>query len=351
MKTGLLLAAGTLFLAGGASAQTIDDSALLEQATALFSPIPHMIPKINDNAVTKEKIELGRMLFFDPRLSSSHLLSCNTCHNLAMGGDDNLETSIGHGWQAGPRNAPTVYNAVLNVAQFWDGRAEDLKTQAKGPIQAGVEMNSRPDVVVATLKSMPEYVAHFDRAFPNEDDAVTFDNLARAIEAFEATLLTPASPFDQYLEGNTNAMTEPQKRGLKTFIDTGCIACHSGVNVGGQSYHPFGVVEQPGSDILPPDDKGRFSVTETATDQYVFRAPALRNVARTAPYFHSGRVWDLKQAVAVMGVSQLGEELNAQQVDDIVAFLTALNGEIPETVVPQLPASTADTPRPMPMDE
>jgi len=349
-KTGLAVAVGSLILAvGPTSAQAIDDAALIEDAASIFQPIPHMIPEVNDNAVTKEKIELGRMLFFDPRLSSSQLLSCNTCHNLAMGGDDNLETSIGHGWQAGPRNSPTVYNAVLNVAQFWDGRAEDLKEQAKGPIQAGVEMNNRPEMVVATLSSIPEYVDHFGRAFPNEDDPVTFDNVARAIEAFEATLITPASPFDQYLEGNANALNDQEKRGLQTFIDTGCIACHAGVNIGGQSYHPFGVVEQPGADILPPDDKGRFAVTDTATDEYVFRAPTLRNVALTEPYFHSGRVWDLRQAVAVMGVAQLGAELDAQQVDDIVAFLKATTGEMPDIVVPQLPPSTADTPRPAPM--
>lgn len=333
-----------------AQAQDIDDKALMEEANGLFSVIPSAVPKVADNAVTGEKVDLGRMLFHDPRLSASQLLSCNTCHNLAMGGDDNLETSIGHGWQAGPRNSPTVYNAVLNPAQFWDGRAADLKEQAKGPIQAGVEMNNKPDVVVETLKSMPPYVEHFKRAFPNVDDPVTFDNVARAIEAFEATLITPASPFDQYLEGNVNALTEQEKRGLQTFIDTGCAACHGGVNLGGQDYYPFGVVEQPGSDILPPGDKGRFAVTETATDEYVFRAVPLRNVALTQPYFHSGKVWDLKQAVAIMGASQLGTELTEQEVDDIVAFLHTLTGEMPDVVVPQLPVSTADTPRPVTMN-
>jgi cytochrome c peroxidase len=338
-------------MTAGVQAQGVDDTTLMEDANALFDPIPHVVPAVDDNAVTKEKIELGRMLFFDPRLSSSHLLSCNTCHNLAMGGDDNLETSIGHGWQAGPRNSPTVYNAVLNIAQFWDGRAADLREQAKGPIQAGVEMNSKPDLVVQTLQSMPEYVDHFQRAFPNVVDPVTFDNLARAIEAFEATLITPASPFDQYLEGNPNALTAQEKRGLVTFIDTGCASCHAGVNIGGQAYYPFGVIEQPGADILPLEDKGRFAVTETATDEYVFRAPTLRNVALTEPYFHAGRVWDLRQAVAIMGVSQLGEELNDQQIDDIVAFLKTLTGEMPDVEVPQLPPSTANTPRPTPMTD
>ena len=343
------LTALPLALAAAAAAQTIDDAALMDEANALFDPIPQMVPAVDGNAVTGEKVDLGRMLFFDPRLSASQILSCNSCHNLAMGGDDNLETSIGHGWQAGPRNSPTVYNAIFNVAQFWDGRAADLREQAKGPIQAGVEMNNEPARVVATLESMPEYVDHFTRAFPNEAEPVSFDNVARAIEAFEATLITPASPFDQYLEGNPNALTGQEKRGLQTFIDTGCATCHAGVNLGGQEYYPFGVVERPGSDILPLDDKGRFQVTQTATDEYVFRAVPLRNVALTSPYFHSGKVWDLRQAVAIMGVSQLGQELSDAEIDDIVAFLKALNGEMPRVEVPQLPDRTADTPLPITM--
>ncbi len=348
MRLAMVMAALPLVLGTTtAMAAQIDDKALMATANELFEPIPQVVPKVAGNAVTGEKVELGKMLFFDPRLSASQLLSCNTCHNLGMGGDDNLETSIGHGWQKGPRNSPTVFNAVLNAAQFWDGRADDLRSQAKGPIQAGVEMNNQPDVVVQTLKSIPEYVAHFERAFPGEKDPVTFDNVAMAIEAFEATLITPASPFDQYLEGNPNAMTEQQKRGLKTFVDAGCAACHNGVNLGGQEYYPFGVVERPGADILPPGDKGRFSVTATADDEYVFRAVPLRNVALTAPYFHSGTVWDLKQAVAVMGTAQLGQDLSAAEVDDITAFLDALTGQQPTVEYPILPTSTETTPRPV----
>ncbi|GAA0593337.1 cytochrome-c peroxidase [Caenispirillum bisanense] len=348
MRLAMVMTALPLVLgATTAMAAQIDDKALMATANELFEPIPQVVPKVAGNAVTGEKVELGKMLFFDPRLSASQLLSCNTCHNLGMGGDDNLETSIGHGWQKGPRNSPTVLNAVLNAAQFWDGRAEDLRSQAKGPIQAGVEMNNQPAVVVETLKSIPEYVAHFERAFPGEKDPVTFDNVAMAIEAFEATLITPASPFDQYLEGNPNAMTEQQKRGLKTFVDAGCAACHGGVNLGGQEYYPFGVVQRPGADILPPGDKGRYAVTATADDEYVFRAVPLRNVALTAPYFHSGTVWDLKQAVAVMGTAQLGRELSGAEVDDITAFLHALTGQQPRVEYPILPPSTATTPRPV----
>jgi cytochrome c peroxidase len=333
--------AGALLLA--VSPAVAED--LREKANAVFKPLPSTIPAVKDNRITKEKIELGQALFFDPRLSASGVFSCNSCHNLATGGDDNLETSIGHGWQKGPRNSPTAFNAVFNEAQFWDGRAEDLKAQAKGPIQAGVEMANTPQQVVATLKSMPQYVDWFTAAFPGEKDSVTFDNMAKAIEAFEATLLTPA-PFDKYLNGDDLALTNEQKTGLNLFMDKGCAGCHSGINVGGNGYHPFGVIEKPGGEVLPEDDKGRFAVTATADDQYVFRAAPLRNVAVTAPYFHSGKVWDLKQAVAIMSSSQLGTELAPKEVDAIVEFLHALTGDPPRIEYPVLPAETAKTPRP-----
>ncbi len=278
-------------------------------------------------------------------MSASGVFSCNSRHNLATGGDDNLETSIGHGWQKGPRNSPTALNAVFNEAQFWDGRAEDLKAQAKGPVQAGVEMANTPDNVLATLKSMPQYMDWFKAAFPGEADPVTFDNFAKAIEAFEATLITP-SPFDAFLNGDDAALSDIQKTGLELFIDKGCASCHNGVNVGGTGYYPFGLVEKPGADVLPANDKGRFAVTATADDSYVFRAAPLRNIAITAPYFHSGKVWDLKQAVAVMGTSQLGEELADGEVEAITAYLEALTGKVPEVVYPILPPETAATPRP-----
>jgi cytochrome c peroxidase len=192
---------------------------------------------------------------------------------------------------------------------------------------------------------MPQYVAWFKAAFPGEDDPVTFDNFAKAIEAFEATLITPA-PFDAYLNGDENALTLEAKQGLQLFMDKGCASCHGGINVGGEGYYPFGLVEKPGADVLPENDKGRFAVTNTADDSYVFRAAPLRNVALTAPYFHSGKVWDLKQAVAVMGTAQLGEELNDQDVDLIVAFLGSLTGKAPDIIYPILPAETATTPKP-----
>ena len=327
-------------LAGGVQANELRD-----QALEIFKPLPSTVPAVSDNPITAAKIELGKALFFDPRMSASGVFSCNSCHNLATGGDDNLETSIGHGWQRGPRNAPTVLNSVFNEAQFWDGRAADLAEQAKGPVQAGVEMANTPKNVIATLNSMPQYVEWFGAAFEGEKDPVTFDNFAKAIEAFEATLLTPA-PFDAWLNGDDNAMSEAQLAGLKQFIDKGCSACHSGVNVGGHGYYPFGLIEKPGADILPAGDKGRFAVTETIDDEYVFRASPLRNIALTAPYFHSGKVWDLKVAVQIMAESQLGEEISDEIADQMVAFLESLTGTLPEVTYPVLPPETAETPRP-----
>jgi cytochrome c peroxidase len=335
------LALSLLAVAQGATAS----SELRELALDMFSPLPSTVPALNDNIITPEKVDLGKALFFDPRMSASGVFSCNSCHNLATGGDDNMSTSIGHGWQKGPRNSPTVLNSVFNDAQFWDGRAADLAEQAKGPVQAGVEMANTPDNVLATLNSMPQYVEWFQASFPDEADPVTFDNFAKAIEAYEATLITP-SPFDAWLNGDDNALTETEVAGLELFIDAGCASCHGGINLGGEGYYPFGLVEKPGADILPEGDKGRFTVTETVDDEYVFRAAPLRNIAVTAPYFHSGVVWDLETAVAIMAESQLGADLGQEDISAITDFLGSLTGQMPEVVYPVLPAETASTPRP-----
>jgi cytochrome c peroxidase len=341
-------AAAVAVLAAVIASPTLADEELRALANDLFDPIPLTTPDLPNNIITRDRVDLGAMLFFDPRMSRSGLFSCQSCHNVGLGGVDGLETSIGHGWQAGPRNSPTVYNAVFNIAQFWDGRAEDLAAQAMGPVVAGVEMNNTPDRLLETLNSMEEYVQAFEAAFPGEDDPVTFENFARAIEAFEATLITPNAPFDQFLNG-ADALNEQEIRGLNAFIDQGCAGCHAGVNMGGEAYYPFGLVLRPGGDVLPEGDRGRFQVTETASDDYVFRASPLRNIELTAPYFHSGVVWSLEEAVAVMGVSQLGAYLNDEEVEDIAAFLRTLTGEIPEVVHPTLPVSTDATPRPEPM--
>ncbi|GGF87810.1 cytochrome c biogenesis protein CcsA [Azorhizobium oxalatiphilum] len=327
------------------SVQAVSAADLRTDALTQFKPIPAEAPDVKGNPFTPAKVDLGRKLFFDPRLSASQALSCNSCHNLGTGGVDAGPTSVGHGWQRGPRRAPTVLNAVFNTSQFWDGRAEDLKAQAKGPMQNPIEMNATPELVLKTLKSMPAYVDAFKQAFPGESEPLSFDNVAKAIEVFEVTLITPRSRFDQFLNGDDKALSTTEKAGLRAFMDKGCSACHNGINLGGDSYQPFGVVEKPGADILPPDDHGRFAVTKTASDQYVFRVAPLRNVALRAPYFHSGQVWGLEQAVAVMATAQLGSELTPQEIKEVTAFLGTLSGEQPKIEYPILPPRTEATPK------
>lgn len=337
------LALGSLLLAVSTAAAQANADVLRDNANSLFKPIPEQASdKLDPN-----QIELGRQLFFEPRLSASHVISCNTCHNIGTGGADNVPASSGHAWQKGARNSPTVFNAVFNVAQFWDGRAKDLEEQAKGPVQNPVEMHNTPKNVEATLSSMPEYVAAFGKAFPSDKQPVSFDNMARALQAFESTLITPDSRFDLYLKGDDNALDAREKKGLQTFMSSGCISCHNGVNLGGQAYFPFGLVKKPDGKILPTGDKGRFEVTKTQNDAYVFRAAPLRNIALTAPYFHSGQVWDLEEAVAIMGTAQLGKQLSTEEVGDIVAFLKTVTGKQPRVEYPLLPPSTATTPRPV----
>ena len=344
----LYIAAKLCVLAAGilASSTAGADDDLMSAARQIFKPIPSIVPAVKNNPITHEKVALGKILFFDPRLSASGVISCNTCHNLGTGGADAGPRSLGHRWQLGSRRAPTVYNAVFNVAQFWDGRAADLKAQAVGPVQASAEMNATPARLLNTLNSMTDYIVMFSKAFPNDATPITFDNFAKAIEAFEATLITPAAPFDQYLEGDAYALSTQQKAGLKLFIEKGCSSCHNGINVGGQDYFPFGVTERPTASLLPRDDKGRFAVTKVPSDEYVFRSAPLRNVAVRPPYFHSGQVWSLKQAVGVMSEIQLGAKLNDRETDDIVAFLNSLTGQLPKIDYPILPARTDTTPKP-----
>lgn len=330
------------------AAQTAAATPLMERARVLFEVVPEEPPDLEDNPITPAKVELGRKLYFDPRLSESWLISCNTCHNLGLGGVDLMETSIGHGWQAGPRNAPTVLNSVYNLAQFWDGRAASLMEQAQGPVQAAVEMNSTPARTVETLRSIPDYVWLFGEAFEDDPDPVTFENMARAIEAFEATLVTPNAPFDLYLEGSADALGEEAERGLGLFMDVGCTACHGGILLGGSSYQRFGTVRNPGAELLPAEDRGRFNVTGNPNDEFAFKVPVLRNVELTAPYFHTGKVWELEEAVAVMGAAQLGRDFAPDEIAAITAFLASLTGDQPEVEYPVLPVHTAETPQPDP---
>ncbi|MBB1490445.1 cytochrome-c peroxidase [Paracoccus sp. MC1854] len=333
-----------------AAAVESPDAELRAEAADWFEPIPRAAELPSGRPITRARADLGRMLFFDPRMSLSGVFSCHSCHNLGLGGTDQLEASVGHGWQQGPRNSPTMLNAVFNAAQFWDGRAEDLAEQAKGPVQAGVEMNNTPENLIATISSMPGYVEAFEAAFPGEEDPITFDNFALALEAFQTTLITPNSRFDQWLMGVDGAMNEQEKRGLQAYMEAGCTTCHAGVNFGGQEYFPFGLVEAPDAEVRPEGDVGRYEVTQTEEDQYVFRASPLRNVALTAPYFHSGKVWSLEEAVKIMATAQLGTELTEEQAEDITAFLITLDGEQPQVVHPTLPVRTDKTPPPSPID-
>ncbi|HEX2941446.1 MAG TPA: cytochrome-c peroxidase [Rhodopila sp.] len=338
-----LLYAGCVF-----SSPALAQDDLLTKAKQQFQPIPNTPPELPGNAATPAKVELGKMLYFDPRLSKSHTISCSSCHNIGLGGADAEPTSIGHRWQHGGRNAPTVLNAVFNKVQFWDGRAKDLEEQAGGPMVNPVEMASPEKHISEQLKGIPGYRDAFAKAFPGESDPISPANAQKAIAVFEATLITPGAPFDRFLQGDTQALSSEQQAGLATFMNKGCANCHNGINVGGGMYAPFGVVEKPGAELLPPGDKGRFMVTKTPSDEYVFKVPTLRNIALTAPYFHTGKAWDLRQAVAVMGASQLGIKLSDNDIDQITAFLKSLTGEQPKVTLPILPPSVAATPRPEP---
>lgn len=327
----------------------LDIETLRSTANAFFKPIPAIEDVIKEHQIDPKQKELGHKLFFEPRLSASQIITCNSCHSLGTGGADNIPVSIGHGWRAGDRNSPTVYNAIFNASQMWDGRFKDLADQAQGPMTADVEMNNTPEHVVATLQSIPEYVEFFAEAFPNDihndKNPVNFENTLSAIEAFEKTLVTPNSRFDQFLQGE-NSLNQQELAGLNGFIQTGCIACHTGINLGGQSFFKFGLVREPSETVRPAADKGLAGETGNPADEYVFRTSPLRNIALTAPYFHSGTVWELSEAVDIMAKTQLGRDLSEQEIADITAFLHTLTGEMPEVSYPILPPNSRTTPRP-----
>lgn len=309
----------------------------------MMSPLPATMTS-DANPITESKVALGRMLFYEPRLSRSQTISCNSCHSLTNYGVDGKPVSTGHRGQTGTRNSPTVYNAAGHTAQFWDGRAADVEEQAKGPVMNPVEMAMPAEpVVIAVLRSMPAYVAAFQSAFPAEQDPVTFDNMAKAIGAFERKLTTPAR-WDKYMRGDDGALTKAETAGWQEFMHTGCQTCHNGSFVGGGSLQKLGVKK-----AWPETaDRGRFEVTKLRTDEMMFKVPSLRNVEKTGPYFHTGKVAKLEQAVKLMGEHQLGVELSAAQISSIVTWLKALTGEIPQQYIrpPQLPKSTPATPKP-----
>lgn len=291
-------------------------------------------------------VELGKKLYFDPRLSKSGFISCNSCHNLSMGGTDNIKTSIGHNWQEGPINAPTVLNSSLNVAQFWDGRAADLKAQAGGPIANPGEMAFTHTLAIDMLKSIPGYVSEFKKAFGSE--TVDIEKVTKAIAAFEETLVTPNSRFDKWLKGDKKALNKTELAGYQLFKDSGCVACHNGQAVGGNSFQKMGLVE-PYKASSPAE--GRSAVTGKDADRFNFKVPTLRNVEMTYPYFHDGAANTLKEAVDTMGRLQLGKKFSDDENAKIVAFLKTLTGDQPNFKLPILPPSSDATPRPTPFEK
>ncbi|MCG7874987.1 MAG: cytochrome-c peroxidase [Candidatus Thiodiazotropha taylori] len=309
---------------------------------AIDEPIQPIKPVQNINL---GQVELGKKLYFDPRLSKSGFISCNSCHNLSMGGTDNLKTSIGHNWQQGPINAPTVLNSSLNVAQFWDGRAADLKAQAGGPIANPGEMAFTHTLAIDVLTSIPEYVMEFKQVFGS--DKITIDEVTQAIAEFEKTLVTPNSRFDQWLLGEKQALSHDEMAGYTLFKESGCVSCHNGEAVGGNSFQKMGVVE-PYKAKSPAE--GLSAVTGKDADRFKFKVPTLRNVEMTYPYFHDGEAETLTEAVDVMGRLQLGKKFSDIENAQIVAFLKTLTGDQPAFLMPILPPSTDMTPAPKPFE-
>lgn len=287
--------------------------------------------------------ELGKKLYFDPRLSKSGFISCNSCHNLSMGGTDNIPTSIGDRWNQGPINAPTVLNSSLFLAQFWDGRAKDLKEQAGGPIANPGEMGFTHELAVQVLSSIPAYVDEFKEVFGKEK--IDIDEVTTAIAEFEKTLVTPNSNFDKWLKGDKKALSADEVAGYNLFKNSGCTACHNGPAVGGNSFQKMGVVEPYKTDNPA---EGRAAVTGKDADRFNFKVPTLRNVEMTYPYFHDGAATTLKDAVNTMGRIQLGKKFSDKENAQIVAFLKSLTGDQPSFLLPILPPSTDKTPPPKP---
>ena len=308
----------------------------------MFQPLPEVVEN-RDNPITEAKVDLGRMLYYDKRMSADRTVSCNTCHALDSYGDDGAPVSTGIKGQKGGRSAPTVYNAALHIAQFWDGREPDVERQAMGPPGNPIEMGMEDGAhVERVLKSIPGYVEAFKKAFPDEENPVTFENFGNAIGAFERKLLTPA-PWDDFLKGDDDALTDKQKEGLNLFISKGCVTCHQGAGVGGHMYQKLGLVKP-----WPTEDKGRASVEGFEALEYFFKVPSLRNVTETAPYLHDGSVGTLEEIVKKMAEHQQGHMLSDEETELIIEFLKSLKGEVDEDYIaePELPADGPDTPKP-----
>ena len=301
---------------------------LLSKAQLFFKVLP--TEAVNpENPLTEAKVKLGKILYYDNRLSKDETQSCNTCHNLATYGVDNLPTSPGDNGIPGTRNSPTVLNAAFKTAQFWDGRHKDVEEQAGGPILNPAEMAiPHEQFLLDRLKKTDLYPPLFAAAFPGEKDLFTYKNVRFSIAAFERTLITP-SKFDDYLTNNIDALNEQEKKGLKTFMDVGCIACHTGSILGGSMLQKFPLFGEY-RDYIPEGkiDYGKFEETKVEADKFMFFVPLLRNVEKTGPYFHDGSIADLGESIRIMGKSELNKELTDEQVNDMVAFMKTLTGEV-----------------------
>lgn len=313
---------------------------------ALFGTLPAKFES-PANAITDEKVALGKMLYFETRLSKNQDLSCNSCHDLAKYGVDNAKTSKGHKGQLGDRNSPSSFHAAGHFKQFWDGREATIEDQALKPVQNPVEMALKDETAITSvLASIPGYKPLFAKAFPDDKDPVNAANAGKAIGAFERTLVTP-SRFDAFLGGDKKALTAEEQAGLATFLDTGCAACHMGNLVGGGQFQKLGKAKPWAGKT---DDVGRMKVTKDEADRMVFKVPSLRNIEKTAPYFHDGSVATLEEAVKLMARHQIGKELSDAEVTSIVTFLKSLTGELPKDKLakPELPPSGPKTPKPDP---
>lgn len=317
-----------------------------------WQPLPTTAPAPANNPTTRAKVELGKALYFDPRISSTGTVSCNSCHNVMEGGDDSRPNSMGVNGQTGGRGAPTVWNAAFHATQFWDGRASSLEAQAIGPMTNPIEMGMKNhDLVMQRVAKMAAYKTMFNAAFGNQQ--MTIDQAAKAIAAYERTLITPNSAYDQYVKGNKSALNKQQQKGMALFAEVGCVSCHSGAAFNGQSGLPMGTLMLMKFPTFTDNayvkkynlaaDKGRENVTGKAADNNMFRIPTLRNIALTAPYFHTGTVRTLDEAVKVMAKTQLNKDLKKSEVADIVAFLNALTGPFPKQVMPRLPVTPGES--------
>ncbi|HEV2444563.1 MAG TPA: cytochrome c peroxidase [Candidatus Sulfopaludibacter sp.] len=334
-----LVCAAIVLLLSAACTKSTSTSIDPERLKA-FAPLPDAAAP-----AAGAQVELGRMLYYEKRLSKNQDVSCNTCHPLAKFGADGQPTSEGHAGQHGTRNSPTVYNAALQFVQFWDGRAADVEAQAAGPMLNPVEMAMPSEkAVLEVLNSMPGYVEAFRQAYPDDKDPMTMSHVTAAIGTFERGLTTP-SRWDKFLKGDEAALTPAEKAGFNQFADAGCALCHSGKLVGGGAFQKLGVMKE----YPDKSDPGRFNVTKNESDRLVFKVPSLRNIARTGPYFHDGKVRTLETALAMMAEYQTGMPLNAASTDGIVVWLQSLTGDTPEQYVrePELPQSTARTPKPV----